>query len=228
MIDPLSAIRLSLLVATFATLAGLPPAVGVGWLLARRSFAGKSLLSALLMAPLVLPPVVTGLLLLRAFGHDTLAGKALAAVDLPVPFTLFGAMIAAWVVGFPLMVLSARTAFESVDPRFESVSAALGVRPLRTFWRTTLPLAAPGLCAGAVLTFARALGEFGATAIVAGNMEGRTRTIALAVYSLLDEPNGEPQIRVLLVASLTISVAALYGWERLNRWQRRRLDVAHG
>jgi molybdate transport system permease protein len=223
--DPLTAIRLSLEVGAVATLGGLVPATGLAWVLARGRFRGKSLLTTLILTPLVLPPVVTGLLLLRTFGRTAPLGAALAAVGLPVPFSLLGAILAAGVVGFPLYVLTIRGAFEAVDPRYEQVSLTLGVPPARTWWRVTLPLCFPGLAAGVVLAFARALGEFGATAIIAGNMEGRTRTIALAVYTLLDAPDGEEPIRTLLLASVGLSVVALAAFEGLNRWQRRRLAL---
>jgi molybdate transport system permease protein len=225
MIDPASAVRLSLVVALASTLVGLAPAVGAGWLLARGRFRGKSLLTAIIMAPLVLPPVVTGLLLLRAFGRSTPLGGLLEAAGLPISFSLFGAGVAALVVGFPLYVLSIRGAFEAVDPRYAELSLTLGVPPRATWRRITLPLALPGVAAGAVLAFARALGEFGATAIIAGNIEGRTRTIALAVYALLDSPDGEAETTTLLLASVSLSAAALLGYELLNRWQRRRLDL---
>lgn len=224
-VDPLAAIRLSLVVGAVATILGLVPALALAWVLARGRFWGKSLVSALMLTPLVAPPVVTGLVLLRVFGRTTTLGGWLTALGLPVTFSLFGAILAALVVGFPLYVVTIRTAFEAVDPRYEEVSLTLGVRPWATWRRITLPLAFPGIAAGIVLAFARALGEFGATAILAGNMEGRTRTIALAVYALLDMPDGEPQIRTLLAASLALSFAALAGFELLNRWQRRRLDL---
>lgn len=228
MIDPLRAVWLSVVVGGAATAAGLLPALGLGWLLARGRFRGKALLSALVLAPLVLPPVVTGLLLLRALGRGTPLGDTLAAIGLPVPFTLVGATLAALVVGFPLYVLSVRGAVEAVDPRYEEVSLTLGVPPAATRRRVLWPLALPGVAAGVVLAFARALGEFGATAILAGNIEGRTRTIALAVYALLDQPDGEGAIRLLLFASVGLSVGALVGFEALNRWQRRRLDLDRG
>lgn len=220
MIDPASAIRLSLIVGLWCAVVGFPVAVGVGWVLARKRFVGRTLLVTLLLVPLVLPPVVTGYLLLRFFGRE----GPLAALDLDIPFTLAGAVVAAFVVGLPLYVMAARHAFEAVDPRYEEVSWTLGVPPWRTFLRITFPLAAPGLAAGAVLSFARALGEFGATAVLAGNVEGRTRTIALAVYTLLESPGGEDGIGVLLWASIAISLAAIAGYEWFNRWQRRRLD----
>lgn len=225
MVDPFLAIRLSLIVAAVATVLGLLPALALAWVLARRRFPGKSLLGSLLLAPLVLPPVVTGLLLLQAFGRNSPLGGMLADLGLPMSFSLGGAMLAALVVGFPLYVISIRSAFEAVDPRYEEVSLSLGVPPLATWRRVTLPLALPGIAAGMVLAFARALGEFGATAVIAGNMEGQTRTIALAVYTLLDAPNGETGVRTLVWASILLSVGALMGFEALNRWQRRRLDL---
>jgi molybdate transport system permease protein len=224
-VDPLLAVRLSVVVGLVATALGFVPAIGLAWLLARGRFRGKAVITSLVIAPLVLPPVVTGLLLLRAFGRNAPAGRLLADLGLPVPFTLFGAVLAALVVGFPLYVLTVRGAFEAVDPRYEEVSATLGVRPWQTWRRITFPLALPGIAAGVVLAFARALGEFGATAILAGNIEGRTRTIALAVYALLDSPSGEAEMSTLLWASIAISVLSLAGFEALNRWQRRRLDL---
>ncbi len=223
-LDPASAVRLSLVVGVVSTVVMLAPAMACAWLLARGRFRGRSLLSGVVMLPLVLPPVVTGLLLLRALGRSAPLGSALAAAGWPVPFTLTGAVVAACVVGFPLYVMAIRGAFEAVDPRLEEVSWTLGAPPRRTFLRVTLPLALPGVLAGMVLAFARGLGEFGATAILAGNMEGTTRTIALAVYALLDAPDGEAQVRTLLGASVGLSVVSLVLYEALNRRQRRRLE----
>lgn len=223
--SPWSAIRLSLEVGALVTVVGLVPAVALAWVLARTRFVGRTALSAALLLPLVLPPVVTGLALLRLFGRQTPVGGALAAAGWPVPFSLTGAVVAALVVGFPLYVSAIRTAFEVVDPRLEELSWTLGVPPFRTWLRITLPLSAPGLVAGMVLAFARGLGEFGATAIVAGNMEGRTRTIALAVYSLLDAPDGGAATRVLVGVSVLLALGGAVGFELLNRWQRRRLEL---
>jgi molybdate transport system permease protein len=222
-----SAIRISVLVATLATLAGLPLAVGLGFVLARRDFAGKTLVSTVSLAPLVVPPVVTGFLLLSLLGSGSPVGRWLAAAGLPVPFTLVGATLAALVVGFPLYVLSVRNAFEAVDPQYEELSWTLGVPPRRTFLRVSLPLALPGIAAGALLAFARALGEFGATVVLAGNVEGSTRTIALAVYTLLETPGGDRVTWILVGASVALSLAALVGFEALARRQRRRMEV-HG
>ena len=222
--DPASAIRLSLVVALAATLLGLVPSLLLGRLLARRQFPGKTLVTTLILMPLVLPPVVTGFLLLTLFGTRGAFGPALAAVGISVPFTLIAPVVAALVVGLPLYVLSARGAFEAVDRRLEEVSWTLGVRPRPTFFRIVLPLAAPGIAAGAVLAFARALGEFGATVVLAGNVEGRTRTIPLAVYSLLESPGGSRAAWLLVGASALLSFLALAGFELLSRRQRKRLE----
>ncbi|MEC9354856.1 MAG: molybdate ABC transporter permease subunit, partial [Gemmatimonadota bacterium] len=203
-----SAIRLSLIIAFLATLAGLVPAVGLGWLLARRDFRGKTILSTVVTAPLVIPPVVTGFLLLSVLGASTPLGGLIASLGFPVPFTILGASIAALVVGLPLYVISVRGAFEAVDPMYEELSWTLGSSPRRTFFRISLPLALPGIAAGAVLAFARSLGEFGATVVLAGNVEGSTRTIALAVYTLLESPTGRETVWVLVGASVVISLIA--------------------
>ncbi len=226
--DPGSAVRISLMVALLATLTGFPVAVGFGWLLARRNFRGKVVVTTVILAPLVMPPVVTGFLLLSAMGTRSPLGRALAALGLPVPFTLLGAVVAAFAVGLPLYVLTVRNAFEAVDPHYEEVSWTLGVGPRRTFLRVSLPLALPGIVAGAVLAFARALGEFGATVVLAGNVEGRTRTIALAIYTLLEAPAARRDTWILVGASVAISLAALVGYEALSRRQRRRLEVHDG
>jgi molybdate transport system permease protein len=224
-LDPWAAIRLSVAVGALSTLGGLLPAVGLAWLMARGRFRGKAVLSAGLLMPLVLPPVVTGLLMLRVFGRASPVGVALDSLGLRIPFSLAGAVAAAWLVGLPLYVMAIRGAFEAVDPRLEEVSWTLGVRPYRTWLRVTVPLALPGIAAGMVLAFARGLGEFGATAVIAGNIEGQTRTIALAVYSLLEATDGEARLRLLLVVCLALSVVALVGYEALNRWQRVRLEL---
>lgn len=216
-IDPMTAVRLSLIVGLWSTLLSTPLALGLGWLLARKRFFGKPLLTTFLMVPLVLPPVVTGFLLLRAFGAQSPLGTWLAGYNIHVPFTLLGAVIASLVMALPLYILSVRTAFEAADPRLEEVSWTLGVTPFQTWCRITLPLALPGITAGAILGFARALGEFGATAVLSGNMEGKTRTIPLAIYTLLESPKGEETTRQLVWISLGISFVALLAYEGLVR-----------
>lgn len=219
-----SAIRLSLIVAFLATIVGLIPAVGLGWVLARFDFRGKAILSTIVTAPLVMPPVVTGFLLLSVLGASTPLGGLVASLGFPVPFTILGASIAALVVGLPLYVISVRGAFEAVDPMYEELSWTLGCSRLKTFFRVSLPLALPGIAAGAVLAFARSLGEFGATVVLAGNVEGSTRTIPLAVYTLLESPTGRETIWVLVGASVGISLLALLGFETLSRRQKSRLE----
>jgi molybdate transport system permease protein len=226
--DPWSAVRLSLLVALGATLAGFVPAVWLGWILARKDFFGKSVLATVALIPLVLPPVVTGFLLLSLLGSQGPLGVWLEGLGITIPFTLLGATLAALTVGLPLYVVSVRNAFQVVDPSYEEVSWTLGRRPWPTFLRVTFPLAVPGIAAGAVLAFARALGEFGATVVLAGNVEGSTRTIALAVYTLLESPRGRDAIWVLVGASVLLSLLALLGYEALSRRQRRQLELRHG
>jgi molybdate transport system permease protein len=221
---PWEAILRSLLVAVLATLAGLPLAVAAGWVLARKNFPGRSVLSMAMLTPLVLPPVVTGFLMLSLLSPTAPLGRALEGLGVTVPFTLLGAVLAALVVGIPLYVASVRAAFESVDPHLEEVAWTLGTPPRRSFLKVTLPLALPGIAAGAILAFARALGEFGATVVLAGNVEGRTRTIALAVYTLLESPEGRQAIWLLVGASLALSAGALLGYEFLTRRQRGRME----
>ncbi len=223
-----SAIRISLLVAFLATVVGLLPALAIGWLLARHDFPGKILLSTVVLAPLVIPPVVTGFLLLSLLGTRGLLGGALTALGITVPFSVLGAAVAALTVGLPLYVIAVRGAFEAVDEQYEELSWTLGVPPRRTFLRVSLPLALPGIAAGSLLAFARALGEFGATIVLAGNVEGSTRTIALAVYTLLESPQGQSATWLLVGASVAISLAALFGYEALSRRQRRMLEDRRG
>ena len=224
-LDVASAILLSLKVGLGATVVGFLPALGAAFALSRGRFWGKGLLNAALSLPLVLPPVVVGLALLRLLGRGSPLGGALAAAGLPVTFSLLGALLAALVVGAPLYVSTMRQAIDAVDPRYEALSATLGVSPWRTFWRVTVPLSAPGLAAGAVLAFARGLGEFGATVVIAGNIEGQTRTIALAIYSLLDLPGDDPRLRQLALASVLLAALTVGAAELLRRAQRARLGL---
>ncbi len=217
MIDTWSAIEISLVVATASVLVGTPPAIAFAWVLARKRFWGRTLLSAGLNLPLVVPPVITGFVLLAVLGRNGALGPTLEALGIEVSFSMIGAVVAASVVGFPLYVLSARRAFESVDTHYEALSHTLGRGPLYTFTRVTLPLAWPGIAAGAVLAFARALGEFGATIVLAGNTEGETRTIPLAVYALLESPRSDNQVIILVSASIAISFLAIAAYEILLR-----------
>lgn len=221
LVDP---VVLSLQVGVAATVVGFPLAVGLGAWLARTRSRWRTLVSTVVFLPLVLPPVVTGWLLLAVLGRHAPVGGALAGVGLPVPFTVGAAVLAALIVGLPLYVMAARAAFEAVDRRYEDLALTLGTPPLEAFRRVTLPLAFPGLAGGAVLAFARALGEFGATIVIAGNTD-QTRTIAVAIYALLDAPDGEARIVPLVLASVGISVVALLAYEGLLRAQRRRLEI---
>jgi molybdate transport system permease protein len=226
-IDIWTPIRLSLLVGLLAVILGLVPAIALGWLLARRDFRGKSIVSTLILAPLAMPPVVTGFLLLELFGKNGLVGGWLYSLGLHVPFSRTGAILAAFTVGLPLFVLAARNAFEQVDTVLEDVARSLGETQFGAFRRVTLPLAWPGLAAGATLMFARAVGEFGATAVLAGNIEGETRTLALAVYTLLETPGGRSELWWLVGGAIGLSFAAVLGYEWLTRWQRDRCGVRH-
>ena len=222
-VDVGSAVRLSLLCSALAVLLTAPLAVGLGWLLARRRFVGRGLLTLLVMSPLVVPPVVTGLLLLRLFSPAGLLGPLLGRLGWEVAFAPAGVVLAAAVVGLPLFVQAARSAFEAVDPRLEEVGRNLGWPPWQVWRRVSLPLAWPGLLAGAVLAFARALGEFGATAVLSGDIEGCTRTLPMAVYALLELPERDAETAWLVGASLLLALLALLLHEALLRRHRVRL-----
>lgn len=201
----------------------LVPGVLLGWLLARWQSPLRLLVQGVVMLPLVLPPVVTGYVLLALFGRSGPLGGALeAAFGSPVAFTTTACVIAASVVGFPLMVESVRLAVLGVDRRLEAVSRTLGRSRTATFLRVTLPLALPGIAAGSVLSFARSLGEFGATIILAGDIQGETRTISLAVYGALNRVDGHAEANRLVLASVAISLLALLAAFALLRRQGPR------
>jgi molybdate transport system permease protein len=204
---------------------GFPVAVFFGWLLARKDFPGKSIVTLILLFPLSLPPVVTGFMLLFFLGHDSYVGPIFERLGMPLTFSLAGAVIAAFVVGFPLYVMMIRSAFEAVDKKYEEVALTLGLSPVKVFFKISLPLALPGVLAGAVLAFARAMGEFGATSVISGNIEGETRTIPLAVYSLLESPDGMSSGRVLIIVSVVMSFLSIIGYEALITWHRKRLEL---
>lgn len=215
-VEEQAVVLLSLKVAVVAVAASLPLAVAAGWLLARRRFPGRLVLDALIHLPLVLPPVVTGYVLLELFGLNGAIGRALhEATGFSFAFRWTGAALASAMMGFPLMVRAIRLAIEAVDPRLENAAATLGARPLRVFLGLTLPLAWRGIVAGAVLGFAKALGEFGATITFVSSIPGETQTLASAVYGLLQVPGGEDGVlRLCLVAAL-LSFAALLASEAL-------------
>lgn len=219
--DELAAIRLSLKVAVAAALGSLPAGIAVAWLLARRRFPGKALLDALVHLPLVLPPVVVGYALLVLLGNNGAVGAWLASTfGITFAFRWTGAALASAIMGFPLLVRTVRLSIEHVDRRLEDAAATLGASPLRVFFTVTLPLAWPGLVAGAVLAFAKALGEFGATITFVSSIPGETRTVSSAIYGLMQVPGGEAGIWRLAAVAVAISFAALLASEWLVRRQR--------
>jgi molybdate transport system permease protein len=215
-----SALVLSLRVAAAACLLCVVPGVLIAWVLARKSFPGKTLVDALVHLPLVLPPVAVGYLLLLLVGKNGLLGRTLERLDTPIAFTWRGAAIAAAVMAFPLLVRAVRLAFEMIDPGLEAAARTLGVSPLRVFLRVTLPLALPGLLTGMILCFVRSLGEFGATITVAGNILGQTRTLPVAIYTYTQVPGGDPQALRLMILSIVISLLALVASEWIARRTR--------
>ena len=213
-----TALWLSMKVACAAVLVVALPGVVLGWLLARKQFRCKLLVELLVYAPLVMPPVVTGYLLLISFGRNGFIGRRLG---LELTFTWQGAALAAAVMALPLMVRAVRLAVELVDRRYEEAAAVLGYSPWKIWIRITLPLARSGLVAGLLLAFARSLGEFGATMIFAGNIEGVTQTLPLAIYSALQMPGGEAAAARLAGLSLLLSLGALGASQGLAKRGRR-------
>lgn len=217
------AIAVSLRVAGAATLATLPVAFALAWLLARPVLPGRTVLEALVNLPLVMPPVVTGYLLLIAFGHDGPLGKLLASVGISVLFRWTGAAIAAGVMALPLMVAPMRLALEGVEQRLEAAARTLGASRWRVFRTITLPLALPGIVAATVLGFAKALGEFGATAIFVSSIPGETQTLPLAINAFLQTPGREAAALRLAILSILLAFGALLGAQWWQRRARRHL-----
>ena len=215
--EELQIIGLSMKVALTATLFSLPPGIAIAYLLSRYSFPGKALLSGLTHLPLILPPVVTGYALLMLFGRSGPLGKLLEPIGIVFAFDWTGAALAAAVMGFPLLVRAVRLSFDMVDPRIEQAAETLGARPVVRFLSITLPLALPGVAAGAVLGFAKALGEFGATITFVASIPGETRTLPLAIYGLLQVPDGEAALMRLVLISVGVSIGALV----LSEWGAR-------
>jgi molybdate transport system permease protein len=223
--EELGIVWLSVKVALAAVAASLPVAIAVAWLLARRSFPGKTAFDALVHLPLVLPPVVVGYLLLLAFGRHAPLGAALASIGVVFAFRWTGAALAAAVMSFPLLVRAIRLGIEAVDPRLEVAARTLGARPARVFFTVTQPLALPGVITGSLLAFARALGEFGATITFVSNIPGETRTLPLAIYTLTQSPEGDAAALRLALFSVALSLAALAISERLVRRAVRGRDA---
>jgi molybdate transport system permease protein len=206
--------RFTVLMALTATALVLPPAIAIGWLLARRQFPGKALLETVVSLPLVLPPVASGLLLLWIFGRRSPVGRALDAAGIEVVFTWKAVVIAMMVISFPLVARSVRAGIEQVDRRFEQIAATLGAGPFRILHSITLPLASRSIIAGAILGFSRALGEFGATIMVAGAIPGRTQTLAVGIYTFV-ETGREEAAWGLLAISAVLAFGAIYASNRL-------------
>ena len=218
------ALALSARVALCSTLLCLPAGVALGWLLARREFHGKAAIEALVQLPMVLPPVVPGFLLLWVFGRRGPLGAWLEqAFGLVLAFDWKGAVLAAAVMAFPLLVQPVRVAFRLIDVRLEHAATTLGATRWDAFLTIGLPLALPGILAGAVLCFSRGLGEFGATMAFVGNIPGETRTLPLAIYSFMQIPDGESAAMRLAWLSITVAVAALLASHVLTRRVERRL-----
>ncbi|MDD5091358.1 MAG: molybdate ABC transporter permease subunit [Candidatus Wallbacteria bacterium] len=209
-------ILLSLKVSTMCTLVNLVPGVITGYVLGRYRFRGRQLINALVHLPLVLPPVVVGLILIELFGSRGPIGKILAGMAINIIFTWKAAVLAAAIMGFPLVVRSVRTAFELVDRRLEEAAATLGAGPFKVFFTVTLPLSLPGIIAGTLLSFARSLGEFGATITFSGNIIGETRTLPLAIYTYIQLPDGGSAAARLALLSVLISVLAVLLSEYLS------------
>jgi molybdate transport system permease protein len=206
--------QFTVLMALLATVLSLPLAIAAGWLLARHRFPGKALVETIVSLPLVLPPVATGLLLLWLFGRRSPVGQALDAMGIEVVFTWKAVVIAMMVVSFPLVARSVRSGIEQVDRRYEDLAATLGATPFRILRTITLPLASRGIVAGAILGFSRALGEFGATIMVAGAIPGRTQTLAVGIYTFVETGREEAAWGLLLLSAL-LAFGAIYVSNRL-------------
>lgn len=217
------ALHLSLWVACWATLLAVPLALWIAWVLARRDFWGKSVVNALVHLPLVLPPVVTGYLLLIAFGRSAPLGRALETIGLQLAFHWSGAVLAAIIMGFPLMVRAMRLAIEAVDPKLEEAAATLGAPRRDVFMRVTLPLIAPGILAGAVMGFAKAMGEFGATITFVANIPGQTQTLPSAIWTALQIPGGEGQAVIMVLMACAVAIGAVLLSEVLAKRVARRI-----
>jgi molybdate transport system permease protein len=222
--EELTAIRLSLLVAGWATAASLPVGVLVAVVLARLRFPGHALLNGLVHLPLILPPVVTGYVLLLLFGRRGPIGAWLAEqLGIVFAFRWTGAALACAVMGFPLMVRAIRLSVETVDRRLEDAAGTLGAGPVLVFLTVTLPLMVPGIIAGAILSFAKAMGEFGATITFVSNIPGETQTLPSAIYALTQVPGGDAGAMRLTAVSVVISMGALLASEWMARRAARRL-----
>lgn len=218
------ALLLSLKVAFFAIVWLIPIGIGLAWLLARKQFVGKSVVDSLIHLPLVLPPVVIGYLLLISMGKQGIIGQWLyQQFDLVFSFSWKGAVLACIVVALPLMVRSIRLSLDSVDHKLEQAAATLGASPIKIFFTITLPLTVPGIITGTMLSFARSLGEFGATISFVSNIPGETQTIPLAMYNFIETPGSETEAMRLCIISVVIALSSLIVSEWLSRTSVKRL-----
>jgi len=220
-----SAMLLSIKISLWSVGIILIPGIYMGWLLARCDFVGKSLVDSILHLPLVLPPVVTGYLLLLALGRQGIIGKWLyQQFDITLAFSWKGAVLATALMSFPLMVRSIRLSISAIDIKLEQAARSLGASSINCFFSITLPLAIPGIITGSILAFARSLGEFGATITFVGNIEGETRTLPLAIYTYIQVPDGAESAQRLLIISVIIALAALlfsgFIEQRIAPWLR--------
>lgn len=223
--EELSALYLSAKVALFATLLSLPFAIALAWVLARYEFRLKFLLEAILQMPMVLPPVVLGYLLLVLFGQQGWIGRYLNELGIQVVFNWKGAVLASMIVAFPLMVQPIRLSFQLINQQLEQVAATLGASPIRVFCSISLPLAIPGIIIGSILCFSRSLGEFGATITFVGNIPDETRTIPIAIYSFLQQPNGEEMAMRLVALSMLLAFSALIANYMILQKYQKKLGV---
>ncbi|MEI9916000.1 MAG: molybdate ABC transporter permease subunit [Methylovirgula sp.] len=221
--DDWTAVLLSLRIAIVALLGSLPFGILVAYGLARWHFPGKTLVTALVYLPLVMPPVVTGYLLLIGFGRRGIFGQALADLGIVLSFRWTGAALACAIMGFPLMVRAIRLSFESIDPNLEKAASTLGANPVFRFLLVSLPLAVPGIVAGATLSFARALGEFGATITFVSNIPGETQTIPTLIYTYTQEPGADEKALHLTLVSLLIAIVAIIASEIIQARGEKRL-----
>ena len=222
-----TALRLSLLVAMTATAVSLLPGLAIGYVLARKRFWGKAVLDALVHLPLILPPVVTGYLLLVGFGRRGPIGHVLEqAFGIVFSFRWTGAALACGIMGFPLMVRAIRLSVEAVDRRLEAAAGTLGAGPAWVYLTVTLPLILPGVIAGMILSFAKAMGEFGATITFVSNIPGETQTLPSAIYTFTQVPGGDFGAMRLTLVSIVVAMAALVASEVLARRVSRRMDLA--
>ena len=224
--DEWQALALSLRVALLSVAVSLPFALGLAWWLSRKRFPGRLLLEALMFLPLTLPPVVTGYALLVLFGRNGAIGAWLAEFGIVFAFRWTGAVLAAAVMGFPLLVLSIRVAFDNLDQRLERAAETLGAGAWRRFVTIVVPLSSRGIIAGCVLAFARAFGEFGATISFVSNIPGETRTLPIAIYELMSMPGGDAGVQRLTLVALAVAFAATITAAVLGgaAWGRRRHD----